>query len=453
MRSQLFALSLLACASLTAGAASAASCPASCFAAEAKAPSADSSLSPARKQIVAAAQSYLHQISDCGGTGGEKLGADLLEAIYKSALQGNYSAKTMRANVRKANAGEWSGPWSYGGLFSIAVLQKAGMTGVAWGVGKPVGRAPTWGHKGVQAGDIAVWDGSNQHSIVEKIEGDVVHTIDAQQECGGVLRKTHSLSKMAAFYVGPGASAPGTSASSGYGGDPTPAPKPSATPAPAPAPAPKPGGSSGASSSGSGASGASASVSPISGPAQNPACNYCYANEVTSAPALDPSLSKERRRIIAAAATYLHKVSDCGGSGGEKFGADVLEKVYSDALEASIWKPSLMRSHVRKASSGKWDGPWSWCGIWAVAAVRKGGFSDVTWGVGHVDGRKPVWGHKGVKPGDIAFWEGGLNHHDIVEKIDGDTVWTLDGNQECSGIMRKKRKLSNMGGYYNIAND
>jgi hypothetical protein len=181
-------------------------------------------------------------------------------------------------------------------------------------------------------------------------------------------------------------------------------------------------------------------------------CGFCYNSELKTKPEWDSSLSGERRKILETAETFMHKVSDCGGTGGEKLGADVLEEVYKDALQAG-WSDKTMRKPVRKANSGKWSGPWSWCGIWAVHVMRKAGHEDISWGIGKMKGRSPVYGNKGVQAGDLAFWKGGLNHHNIIEKIDGQTVYTLDGNQECSGIMRKKRKLSDIAGYYKIAKD
>ena len=181
-------------------------------------------------------------------------------------------------------------------------------------------------------------------------------------------------------------------------------------------------------------------------------CGFCYGTENKNKPELDSGLSAQRRKILEVAEGELHSVSDCGGSGGEKKGADKLEEIYKNALQ-SVYSEKAMKSHVRKANHSKWNGPWSWCGIWAAHVVREAGFKDISWTIGKLKGRAPIGGHKGVKPGDIAFWSGGLNHHDIVEKIDGKTVYTLDGNQECSGIMRKKRQLSNMAGYYNVAND
>ncbi len=186
-------------------------------------------------------------------------------------------------------------------------------------------------------------------------------------------------------------------------------------------------------------------------PAKKDKCSFCYLTESKTKPTWDSDLSEQRQGILKAAESYIRTVSDCGGEGREKLGADVLDQIYKDGLQEG-YKP-MMASQVKPANHSKWQGPWSWCAIYAVAAVRKAGITDLHWGTGKMVGRKPIAGHNGAKPGDIAFWTGGLNHHDIIEKIDGKTVYTIDGNQECSGIMRKKRQLSNMAGYYKTVDD
>ena len=65
---------------------------------------------------------------------------------------------------------------------------------------------------------------------------------------------------------------------------------------------------------------------------QRASCAACTANDAAS-PSPDPGLSKERAAIVNAAVALLHTVSDCGGKGGEKRGADVLEQIYRDALQ------------------------------------------------------------------------------------------------------------------------
>jgi len=186
--------------------------------------------------------------------------------------------------------------------------------------------------------------------------------------------------------------------------------------------------------------------------AWNKKCSFCLFNESKKIPTPDPTLSAARANVLSTAAQYLRAVSDCGGSPvSDKFGADVLVGIYQEAFQAKFdktWTPM-----IRKATSGWKAGPYSWCGIWAVAVLRNAGVKDIVWGTGGIEGRKAIAGNKGVRPGDVAIWAGGLNHHNIVEKIEGQTVYTLDGNQDCSGIFRRSRPLSQMAGYYNVIGD
>ena len=82
--------------------------------------------------------------------------------------------------------------------------------------------------------------------------------------------------------------------------------------------------------------------------------------------------------------------------------------------------------------------------------LRKAGLN-ASWGGGKLSGPKPIkYSNKGVKPGDIGYYGPPLHHHDIVERVSGKWVYTIDGNQECSGILRKKRALSSLKGYYAV---
>ena len=200
-----------------------------------------------------------------------------------------------------------------------------------------------------------------------------------------------------------------------------------------------------------GSAGSSSGGSTAQAPAIPAACGFCYGTALKTRPEWDSNLSAERRKILETAEGFLHQVSDCGGQKGEKAGADTLVDLYKTAFGSL---DSATEKQVRKANNKSWrSGPWSWCGVFAAAVANKAGFSDVSWGIGKLKGRSLTTGHSGVQPGDIAVWAGNLNHHDIVEKIDGSTVYTLDGNQECSGIMRKKRNLKDIVAYYKIAND
>ena len=195
-------------------------------------------------------------------------------------------------------------------------------------------------------------------------------------------------------------------------------------------------------------------------------CPAICAGKGIEGKGIPDGISDKRRAILEKAATYLGEVSDCGGSDGEKKGADHLERFYrlafgKDKKGKEVYQPNWSEKVRKPGSHSDWKGPWSWCAIYAIAAVKEAGGYNLGWATGGImqkDGKKYpyVGGSKGIQPGDLAFWKDPpgkrpLNHHDLIESIDGDEVVTLDGNQECSGIMRKKRSKKMIAGYYKTA--
>jgi len=192
------------------------------------------------------------------------------------------------------------------------------------------------------------------------------------------------------------------------------------------------------------------SLSPGEQSAFNKKCAFCYSTENKVKPQWDANLSPQRKKILEYAESYIRAVSDCGGQGNQKWGAETLVQIYRDAFQAKYQE--ALGKQLRLANNKKWkNGPWSWCGIWAVAAARNAGVTDIQWGIGKMEGRKLIYGSKGIQPGDLAIWKGALNHHNIIEKIEGDVVYSIDGNSMCSSIMRKKKSLRDIAGYYNLA--
>ena len=67
----------------------------------------------------------------------------------------------------------------------------------------------------------------------------------------------------------------------------------------------------------------------------------------------------------------------------------------------------------------------SWCGIFTLWALKTGGASVGTWGMGTgIPGIKQV---KDPQPGDIAYMEQN-QHYCLVVSVEGDQVHTIDGN-------------------------
>jgi peptidoglycan hydrolase-like protein with peptidoglycan-binding domain len=67
----------------------------------------------------------------------------------------------------------------------------------------------------------------------------------------------------------------------------------------------------------------------------------------------------------------------------------------------------------------------SWCGIFALWALKTGGASVGDWGMGTgIPGIRQV---RDPKPGDIGYLEQN-QHYCLIHSVDGDTVHSIDGN-------------------------
>ena len=89
-----------------------------------------------------------------------------------------------------------------------------------------------------------------------------------------------------------------------------------------------------------------------------------------------------------------------------------------------------------------------WCGIFACAVLKEMGVS-VRWSLmgGNMTGpgAKSVWGHTGMRPGDVAIIAAG-QHHFIVLDVNYTTgaMETVEGNTSGQYIRhRKNRNLNN----------
>jgi hypothetical protein len=94
--------------------------------------------------------------------------------------------------------------------------------------------------------------------------------------------------------------------------------------------------------------------------------------------------------------------------------------------------------------------PKHWCGGFALWAIHQAEVAlDVAWkiGLGFCEVQRLPRTTK-PKPGDVAYKDKPFQHHAVVERADGDTVTTIDGNQpHCA---RRQKKLSAWTCFYSI---
>ncbi|MGV9378017.1 CHAP domain-containing protein [Nonomuraea sp. NPDC003707] len=100
-----------------------------------------------------------------------------------------------------------------------------------------------------------------------------------------------------------------------------------------------------------------------------------------------------------------------------------------------------------------------WCDMYLSWAAHKLGYEDwigqFAWTVSHAEWFKEqgAWGHK-PKPGAFVFydWSGSnsidnIDHVGIVTRVEGDTIFTIEGNIDGGVAKRKERDTSKVVGY------
>jgi hypothetical protein len=204
----------------------------------------------------------------------------------------------------------------------------------------------------------------------------------------------------------------------------------------------------------------------------------------------DLAVSPLRKAIIAAAAGEIGKVSELPGPDCNKLGWRSLIGYHERSLGRTLEEKerrTLKRARWKKETKTKVQ---DWCGIFALWSVKEGlraRYGDTAldcdaakapkrenpakpdvklpdlrgiylgatrWtiqgGGGGIDGLPYVAGSKGLKPGDIVTFSGELNHHAIVERVVGRDIYTIDGNMGCQMVVRAKRPVSEISGYYPV---
>jgi hypothetical protein len=179
-------------------------------------------------------------------------------------------------------------------------------------------------------------------------------------------------------------------------------------------------------------------------------------------------VSPLRRSIIAAADAEVGRVDVLQDSSCFKKGWDQLAEFYTVSWMRPLSEAELAILKRPLHAVGDQVEINSWCGIFALWAAKTGSEQCISksgaegcrsesdlatthWvnGVG-IRGLKLVTGTQGIQPGDIALYSGGLQHHAIVERVIGNQVYSIDGNEACELIARRVRPLSQVLGYYRV---
>lgn len=161
-------------------------------------------------------------------------------------------------------------------------------------------------------------------------------------------------------------------------------------------------------------------------------------------------LHPTRQLILDTARTYVGRVSDLGGSGGFKLGWTLLKDIYDTSYHTNVFTWGQMAIDGIKLPYKKIN---SWCGIFAVAMVRKGGVDAANWqtGVGPKGIASSCRANDGnFTPGDILVMKGSLVHHNLfVSKKSDGSMTTIDGNQINQTItLRTNLKSADVLCYY-----
>lgn len=122
-----------------------------------------------------------------------------------------------------------------------------------------------------------------------------------------------------------------------------------------------------------------------------------------------------------------------------------------DARVLTYWKQVLAPHEVHSLA----ECPKEWCGAFALWCVQQGGVGlDLRWMFGppHYGFLWNLHQTKTPEPGDIAYLDQPYQHHAIVVTVEGDTVFTIDGNQGAAApIKTHEAKLTHWTAFFSIA--
>lgn len=164
-----------------------------------------------------------------------------------------------------------------------------------------------------------------------------------------------------------------------------------------------------------------------------------------------------RQGIVALAASQIGQVNSLDRGDGAKYGWERIRRFYEIALPGNAYATDAGTKGANRfggqtSSSDKKTGPWSWCGIFAVWAV-KSATGNGGWGDGRVTGLTEMPAAdilKDGKPGDIVRFSGSLNHHVILKRVLPETkqIEIIEGNTDYQAIRTNTKAASTVAGWY-----
>jgi hypothetical protein len=146
--------------------------------------------------------------------------------------------------------------------------------------------------------------------------------------------------------------------------------------------------------------------------------------------------------IVEAAKGELGKVQARNDDGsGKRVGSDRLLEYFHTAAP-DVWPDSIIETAGAEMPS--------WCGIFSVWAHKKAGKDVGNWQMGKgVSANNSLTVTDSPQPGDIGYIDQPYQHHCIIERVEGDTIHSIDGNSGLfSEVIRNIRPRSIYTGFF-----
>ncbi|MCB9549016.1 MAG: peptidoglycan-binding protein [Myxococcales bacterium] len=179
------------------------------------------------------------------------------------------------------------------------------------------------------------------------------------------------------------------------------------------------------------------------------------ARDEVEAARAQQSTSGVRQAIVSLAASQIGKINSADRGDGAKYGWERLSHFYAVSCgenDPYVTHPGTRGANLLPGGSkpGEKIGHWSWCGIFAVWAVKSatgvGAWVQGAQG-GQEDGYQAMPKSQlfdpvtGAKPGDIMRFSA-LSHRSVVKEVRPDTreIITVDGNQTNQNVEERLHK-------------